>query len=107
MLAAREKLNDGLQRILDARTDAWGIKVANGEIKHIDLNEGMIRAIERQAEAERLRRAKVIDSEGELQAAQRFARAGELTSANPQGMRISYLTIQKSISRKRTNTIVF
>lgn len=66
MLAAREKLNDDLQRILDARTDAWGIKVANVEIKHIDLNEGMIRAIARQAEAERLRRAKVIDSEGEL-----------------------------------------
>jgi regulator of protease activity HflC (stomatin/prohibitin superfamily) len=107
MLAAREKLNDDLQRILDARTDAWGIKVANVEIKHIDLNEGMIRAIARQAEAERLRRAKVIDSEGELQAAERFARAGEILGANPQGMRLRYLTILQSISSERTNTIVF
>jgi regulator of protease activity HflC (stomatin/prohibitin superfamily) len=107
MLAAREKLNDDLQRILDARTDAWGIKVANVEIKHIDLNEGMIRAIARQAEAERLRRAKVIDSEGELQAAERFARAGEILGANPQGMRLRYLTILQSISSERTSTIVF
>ena len=107
MLAAREKLNDDLQRILDARTDAWGIKVANVEIKHIDLNEGMIRAITRQAEAERLRRAKVIDSEGELQAAERFARAGEILGANPQGMRLRYLTILQSISSERTNTIIF
>src|SRR5207245_3084715 len=107
MLASREKLNDDLQRILHARTDAWGIKVANVEIKHIDLNEGMIRAIARQAEAERLRRAKVIDSEGELQAAERFARAGEILGANPQGMRLRYLTIQQTISSERTHTIVF
>ena len=88
MLASRDKLNDDLQRILDARTDAWGIKVANVEIKHIDLNDSMIRAIAGQAEAERLRRAKVIDSEGELQAAERFAQAGEILAANPQGMRL-------------------
>ena len=107
MLASRDKLNDDLQRILDARTDAWGIKVANVEIKHIDLNDSMIRAIARQAEAERLRRAKVIDSEGELQAAERFAQAGEILAANPQGMRLRYLTILQSISSERTNTVIF
>ncbi len=107
MLAARDKLNDDLQRILDARTDAWGIKVANVEIKHIDLNDSMIRAIARQAEAERLRRAKVIDSEGELQAAEQFARAAEILGANPQGMRLRYLTVLQSISSERTNTVIF
>jgi regulator of protease activity HflC (stomatin/prohibitin superfamily) len=107
MLAARDKLNDDLQRILDARTDAWGIKVANVEIKHIDLNESMVRAIARQAEAERLRRAKVIDSEGELQAAERFARAGTILAESPQGMRLRYLTALQSIASERTNTIIF
>src|SRR5215470_16180069 len=107
MLASRDKLNDDLQRILDARTDAWGIKVANVEIKHIDLNDSMIRAIARQAEAERLRRAKVIDSEGELQAAERFARAGIILGESPQGMRLRYLTALQSIASERTNTIIF
>ena len=85
MLAEREKLNIEVQRILDERTDAWGVKVSNVELKHIDLNETMIRAIAKQAEAERLRRAKVIDAEGELQAAERLAQAGEILVQAPRG----------------------
>jgi regulator of protease activity HflC (stomatin/prohibitin superfamily) len=107
MLAERERLNDDIQRILDARTDAWGIKVANVEIKHIDLNESMVRAIAKQAEAERIRRAKVIDSEGELQAAERFARAGEILSARPQGLQLRYLSVLQNIAGERTNTVIF
>ena len=76
MLAEREKLNRDIQRVLDEQTDAWGIKVSNVEIKHIDLNETMIRAIAKQAEAERVRRAKIIDAEGELQAAEKLLQAG-------------------------------
>src|SRR5262249_3810049 len=86
MLAEREKLNGEVQRILDERTDAWGIKVSNVELKHIDLNETMIRAIAKQAEAERLRRAKIIDAEGELQAAERLAQAGEILAKRPEAM---------------------
>ena len=107
MLAERERLNDDIQRILDARTDAWGIKVANVEIKQIDLTEGMVRAIAKQAEAERVRRAKVIDAEGELQAAERFARAGEILSAKPQGLQLRYLSALQNIAGERTSTIVF
>ena len=107
MLAERERLNDDIQRILDARTDAWGIKVANVEIKHIDLNESMVRAIAKQAEAERLRRAKVIDSEGELQAAERFARAGEILSARSQGLQLRYLSVLQNIAGEHTNTVIF
>jgi regulator of protease activity HflC (stomatin/prohibitin superfamily) len=107
MLAERERLNDDIQRILDARTDAWGIKVANVEIKQIDLNEGMVRAIAKQAEAERVRRAKVIDSEGELQAAERFARAGEILSFRPQGLQLRYLSALQNIAGERTSTLVF
>ena len=91
MLAEREKLNAEVQRILDERTDAWGIKVSNVELKHIDLNETMIRAIAKQAEAERLRRAKIIDAEGELQAAERLAQAGEILSKRPEAMQLRYL----------------
>jgi regulator of protease activity HflC (stomatin/prohibitin superfamily) len=107
MLAERERLNDDIQRILDARTDAWGIKVGNVEIKQIDLNEGMVRAIAKQAEAERVRRAKVIDAEGELQAAERFARAGEILSLRPQGLQLRYLSALQNIAGDRTSTVVF
>jgi regulator of protease activity HflC (stomatin/prohibitin superfamily) len=107
MLAEREKLNDDVQRILDAQTDAWGIKVSNVELKHIDLNETMIRAIAKQAEAERLRRAKVIDAEGELQAAERLAQAGEILAKRPEAMQLRYLGSLQNIAGERSSTIVF
>ncbi|MFZ1105291.1 MAG: slipin family protein [Hyphomicrobiaceae bacterium] len=107
MLAEREKLNIEVQRILDERTDAWGVKVSNVELKHIDLNETMIRAIAKQAEAERLRRAKVIDAEGELQAAERLAQAGEILSRRPEAMQLRYLGALSNIAGERSNTIVF
>jgi len=107
MLAEREKLNIEVQRILDERTDAWGVKVSNVELKHIDLNETMIRAIAKQAEAERLRRAKVIDAEGELQAAERLAQAGEILSKRPEAMQLRYLGALANIAGERSNTIVF
>jgi regulator of protease activity HflC (stomatin/prohibitin superfamily) len=107
MLAEREKLNNEIQRILDAQTDAWGIKVSNVELKHIDLNENMIRAIAKQAEAERLRRAKVIDAEGELQAAERLLQAGEILSKRPEAMQLRYLGTLLNIAGERSNTIVF
>jgi regulator of protease activity HflC (stomatin/prohibitin superfamily) len=107
MLAEREKLNNEVQRILDERTDAWGIKVSNVELKHIDLNETMIRAIAKQAEAERLRRAKIIDAEGELQAAERLVQAGEILSKRPEAMQLRYLGTLLSIAGERSSTIVF
>jgi regulator of protease activity HflC (stomatin/prohibitin superfamily) len=107
MLAERVKLNTDIQRILDERTDAWGIKVANVEIKHIDLNETMIRAIAKQAEAERLRRAKVIDAEGEFQAAEKLAQAGEILAARPEAMQLRYFTALQNIAGERSSTIVF
>jgi regulator of protease activity HflC (stomatin/prohibitin superfamily) len=107
MLAERAQLNTDIQKILDERTDAWGIKVANVEIKHIDLNETMVRAIAKQAEAERIRRAKVIDAEGEFQAAQRLAEAGEILAARPEAMQLRYLTALQSIAGERSSTIVF
>ncbi len=107
MLAEREKLNNEIQRILDAQTDAWGIKVSNVELKHIDLNENMIRAIAKQAEAERLRRAKIIDAEGELQAAERLLQAGEILSRRPEAMQLRYLGTLLNIAGERSNTIVF
>jgi regulator of protease activity HflC (stomatin/prohibitin superfamily) len=107
MLAEREKLNNEIQRILDAQTDAWGIKVSNVELKHIDLNETMIRAIAKQAEAERLRRAKIIDAEGELQAAERLLQAGEILSRRPEAMQLRYLGTLLNIAGERSNTIVF
>jgi regulator of protease activity HflC (stomatin/prohibitin superfamily) len=107
MLAEREKLNTEVQRILDERTDAWGIKVSNVELKHIDLNETMIRAIAKQAEAERLRRAKIIDAEGELQAAERLAKAGEILSKRPEAMQLRYLGTLLNIAGEKSNTIVF
>jgi regulator of protease activity HflC (stomatin/prohibitin superfamily) len=107
MLAEREKLNNEIQRILDAQTDAWGIKVSNVELKHIDLNENMIRAIAKQAEAERLRRAKIIDAEGELQAAERLLQAGEILAKRPEAMQLRYLGTLLNIAGERSNTIVF
>ena len=107
MLSERERLNIDLQKILDSQTDAWGIKVSNVELKHIDLNETMIRAIAKQAEAERLRRAKIIDAEGELQAAERLAQAGEILSKRPEAMQLRYLGTLLNIAGERSNTIVF
>ncbi|HXF52784.1 MAG TPA: slipin family protein [Hyphomicrobiaceae bacterium] len=107
MLAERERLNSEVQRILDAQTDAWGIKVSNVELKHIDLNETMIRAIAKQAEAERLRRAKVIDAEGELQAAERLLQASEILSRRPEAMQLRYLGTLLNIAGEKSSTIVF
>ena len=107
MLAERDRLNVDIQEILDAQTDAWGIKVANVEIKHVDLNENMIRAIARQAEAERERRAKVISAEGEQQAAQKLFEAAEILSKNPEAMQLRYLTTLATIAGEKNSTIVF
>jgi len=107
MLAEREKLNKDLREILDAQTDAWGIKVANVELKHVDLNETMVRAIAKQAEAERLRRAKVIDAEGELQAAEKLLLAGQILAKAPEAMQLRYLSTLLNISGERSSTISF
>ncbi|MEM9682012.1 MAG: slipin family protein [Pseudomonadota bacterium] len=107
MLAEREKLNVDIQNILDSQTDTWGIKVMNVELKHVDINETMIRAIARQAEAERLRRAKVIDAEGELQASEKFLEAAKVMSANSQAMQLRYLTTLQTIATDKSSTIVF
>jgi regulator of protease activity HflC (stomatin/prohibitin superfamily) len=107
MLAEREKLNLDIQRILDAATDAWGIKVTNVEIKHVDLNESMVRAIARQAEAERERRAKVIHAEGEKQAAQTLLEAAQLLAKQPQAMQLRYLQTLTQIAGDKSSTIVF
>ncbi|HXZ51826.1 MAG TPA: slipin family protein [Burkholderiales bacterium] len=107
MLAERDKLNLDIQTVLDQQTDAWGIKVSNVEIKHVDLNESMVRAIARQAEAERERRAKVIYSEGELQAAEKLLQAGQMLSTQPQAMQLRYLQILTEIAGDKSNTIVF
>lgn len=107
MLAERDKLNADIQVVLDEQTDVWGIKVLNVELKHVDLNENMIRAIARQAEAERSRRAKVIDAEGELQAADRFLKAAEIMAKRPQAMQLRYLTTLNTIATDRSSTIVF
>jgi regulator of protease activity HflC (stomatin/prohibitin superfamily) len=107
MLAEREQLNADVQRILDSQTDAWGIKVSNVELKHIDLDEKMVRAIAKQAEAERLRRAKIIDAEGELQAAQKLVEAGEIMSQRAEAMQLRYLGTLSNIAGERSSTIVF
>jgi regulator of protease activity HflC (stomatin/prohibitin superfamily) len=107
MLAEREKLNADIQQILDQQTDAWGIKVANVEIKHVDLNETMVRAIARQAEAERERRAKVIHAEGELQAAHTLTQAARILSEHPQALQLRYLETLVAISSEKNSTIVF
>ncbi len=107
MLAEREKLNADIQGLLDARTDNWGIKVANVEIKHVDLDESMIRAIAQQAEAERARRAKIINAEAEMQAAAMLVEAANILSKEEQALQLRYLQTLKEISNERTNTIVF
>ena len=107
MLSERDKLNADVQRILDEQTDAWGIKVSNVELKHVDLNETMVRAIAKQAEAERNRRAKIINAEGELQAAERLLKAAEIMSANPQAMQLRYLGALQDIAGEKSSTIVF
>ena len=107
MLAERDKLNADIQAILDQRTDNWGIKVANVEIKHVDLDESMIRAIAQQAEAERSRRAKVINAEGEKQAATMLAEAARMLGSEEQALQLRYLQTLKEIANERSNTIVF
>jgi regulator of protease activity HflC (stomatin/prohibitin superfamily) len=106
MLSERTKLNSDIQRILDEQTVAWGIKVASVEIKQVDINESMVRAIAKQAEAERVRRAKVIDAEGELQAAQKLADAGHIFAQQPEAMQLRYLTALQNIAGDRTSTLV-
>jgi regulator of protease activity HflC (stomatin/prohibitin superfamily) len=107
LLAERDKLNADIQEILDQQTDAWGIKVTNVEIKHVDLNESMVRAIAKQAEAERLRRAKVINAEGEQQAAEKLVEAGVLLSREPRAMQLRYFAALHDIASERSSTIVF
>ena len=108
MLAEREKLNADVQGILDQATETWGIKVTNVEIKHVDLDESMIRAIAAQAEAERARRAKVIHAEGEFQASQRLAQAADVLASQPQALQLRYLqTLTEIASERNTQTIVF
>ncbi len=107
MLAERDKLNTDIQKILDAATDAWGIKVTAVEIKHIDIDPTMVRAIAQQAEAERQRRAKVINAEGEFQAAAKLVEAAELISQSPQALQLRYMQTLVSIAGERSNTIVF
>jgi regulator of protease activity HflC (stomatin/prohibitin superfamily) len=107
MLAERDKLNADIQSILDQRTDNWGIKVSNVEIKHVDLDESMIRAIAQQAEAERARRAKVINAEGEKQAADRLAEAARILGGEKQALQLRYLQTLKEVAGEKTNTIIF
>jgi regulator of protease activity HflC (stomatin/prohibitin superfamily) len=107
MLAEREKLNRDIQAILDAQTDAWGIKVANVEIKHVDIDESMVRAIARQAEAERERRAKVIHAEGEMQAAEKLVQAARTLNEAPQSLQLRYLQTLTEVAGDRSSTIVF
>ncbi|MGD2053190.1 MAG: slipin family protein [Gammaproteobacteria bacterium] len=107
MLSQRDKLNADIQNILDEQTASWGIKVTNVEIKHIDLNESMIRAIAKQAEAERERRAKVIHAEGELQASEKLLQAAEVMSRNPQTLQLRYMQTLNDISSENASTIIF
>ena len=107
MLAEREQLNFDIQEILDKRTDAWGIKISNVEIKHIDLDESMVRAIAKQAEAERERRAKVINAKGELEASKNILEAANILSENPQAIQLRYLQTLSDISNDKTNTVIF
>jgi regulator of protease activity HflC (stomatin/prohibitin superfamily) len=107
MLSQRDRLNVDIQHILDAATDAWGIKVANVEIKHVDLNESMIRAMAKQAEAERTRRAKIIHAEGEKQAAAMLAEAAGVLGAEPKALQLRYLQTLADLANEKTTTIVF
>src|SRR6516162_3247745 len=107
MLTERDKLNADIQDVLDKQTEAWGIKVSNVEIKRIDLDESMVRAIARQAEAERSRRAKIINAEGEQQAAQKLLDAAQILAPVPQAMQLRYLATLFDIASERSSTIVF
>jgi regulator of protease activity HflC (stomatin/prohibitin superfamily) len=107
MLAERNKLNAHIQQILDEQTEAWGIKVNMVEIKHIDINESMVRAIARQAEAERERRAKVIHAEGEMQAAEKLLEAAQILAHEPQALQLRYLQTLSNIAEEKNSTIVF
>jgi len=107
MLSERDKLNTDIQDILDKQTDIWGIKISNVEIKHIDLDESMIRAIAKQAEAERERRAKVINSKGELEASENLLAAAHKLSQNDLGIQLRYLQTMSDISSDKTNTLIF
>ena len=107
MLAERTKLNTHIQQILDEHTDAWGIKISMVEIKHIDINETMIRAIARQAEAERERRAKVIHADGELQASHKLLEAAQVLSGQPQALQLRYLQTLSNIAEEKNSTIIF
>ena len=107
LLAEREKLNIDIQTVLDTQTDAWGIKVSNVEIKHVDLNESMVRAIARQAEAERERRAKVIHAEGELQASEKLLQAANVLSQRAEAMQLRYLQTLTQVAGDKSSTIVF
>jgi regulator of protease activity HflC (stomatin/prohibitin superfamily) len=107
LLAERDKLNLDIQQILDAQTDAWGIKVSNVEIKHVDIDPSMVRAIAQQAEAERTRRAKVIHAEGELQASEKLLQAAQMLAQQPQAMQLRYLQTLGSIAGDKSSTIVF
>jgi regulator of protease activity HflC (stomatin/prohibitin superfamily) len=107
MLAERERLNHDIRAILDQQTDAWGIKVSNVEIKHVDLDESMIRAIARQAEAERVRRAKIIHAEGEQQAAEKLVEAARLLAQQPESIQLRYLQTLTEIAGDKSHTLVF
>jgi regulator of protease activity HflC (stomatin/prohibitin superfamily) len=107
LLSEREKLNLDIQTVLDSQTDAWGIKVSNVEIKHVDINESMVRAIARQAEAERERRAKVIHAEGELQASEKLLQAAQMLAQKSEAMQLRYLQTLTQIAGDKASTIVF
>lgn len=107
MLSARDKLNANIQKIIDEQTDTWGIKVSNVEIKQVDLNETMVRAIAQQAEAERERRAKIIHAEGELQASEKLFQAAQVLAQQPQALQLRYLQTLSSIAGDKSSTIVF
>jgi regulator of protease activity HflC (stomatin/prohibitin superfamily) len=107
MLAERDKLNNDIQEYLDKQTDAWGIKVTNVEIKHVDIDESMIRAIAKQAEAERERRAKVIHAEGELQASHKLLEAAQVLSGNQNSMQLRFLSTLTEIAVNKNSTIAF
>ena len=107
LLSERERLNTDIQRVLDAQTDAWGVKVSTVEIKQVDLNESMVRAIARQAEAERERRAKIIHAEGELQASEKLLQAAQMLARQPQAMQLRYLQTLGNIAGDKSSTIVF
>ena len=107
LLSERERLNLDIQKVLDTQTDAWGIKVSTVEIKHVDINETMIRAIARQAEAERERRAKIIHAEGELQASEKLLQAAQMLAQQPQAMQLRYLQTLTNIAGDKSSTIIF